>query len=372
MMFGGVFLAICTAVSLVSFVAVEVVRRVAPRYHMMDAPNARSSHRVPVPHGGGLALVPVTVLAWTATSRLEPILSWRHLVAFIAGASIIAVTSFVDDLRDVPYPLRLLAQLTGALVFLAGTFSWRFVILPGVGSVDLGMLGLPISLLWIVGLTNAFNFMDGADGLAAGQAVVAGLGWAVLGLLTGHRGLLVLGAVLAAASFGFLLHNWQPARIFLGDVGSTFLGFSFAALGIIGGHDDPALAVAAALLVWPIIFDSGFTVVRRFRRGESVVVGHREFLFHRLMDSGWRPAAIARLYMLFPLAGAVLAFSWCLQHPILADAAFAACTLLCLLLWLLVRQQERRLPIDHAVARVVAAAGMNDALGEMDPVTLPG
>jgi hypothetical protein len=154
---------------------------------------------------------------------------------------------------------------------------------------------------------------------------------------------MVLGACLAASSLGFLIHNWHPARIFLGDTGATFLGYCFAVLPVIGARYDPRLALAGVLLVWPAVFDSGFTVLRRIRNHEPILCGHRTFLFHRLLHAGWSHQAAALLYIPLPILGATLAFTWEMGNPAIHAFAGVAVGALCLGLWLLVRQQEQRL-----------------------------
>jgi UDP-N-acetylmuramyl pentapeptide phosphotransferase/UDP-N-acetylglucosamine-1-phosphate transferase len=199
-----------------------------------------------------------------------------------------------------------------------------------------------LTWFWIVGLTNAYNFMDGVDGMAGGQAVAAGVGWVILGLLTGQLVLVLLGGCLAATSLGFLIHNWHPARIFMGDVGATFLGYSFAAITVMATHDVPRLGLAGVLLVWPSIFDTGFTVLRRLRRRENIFAGHRTFLFHRLTSAGWSHATAALLYIPLPILGAVLACTWA-QGPRIFHVGITFVTVtVCFALWYLVRHQERQ------------------------------
>jgi UDP-N-acetylmuramyl pentapeptide phosphotransferase/UDP-N-acetylglucosamine-1-phosphate transferase len=197
-------------------------------------------------------------------------------------------------------------------------------------------------VLWIVGLTNAYNFIDGIDGMVGGQAVAAGAGWIMLGLLTNHPLLVGLGGLLAASSLGFLIHNWQPARIFMGDAGSTFLGYSFATITIIAAQMDPKLALAGVFLVWPCIFDTGFTVIRRLQQRRNIFAGHRTFLFHRLVGAGWSHAGASTLYLTLPVVGALLAFTWDKGTRSLHEVVVLATVAACYALWFLVRHEERR------------------------------
>jgi UDP-GlcNAc:undecaprenyl-phosphate/decaprenyl-phosphate GlcNAc-1-phosphate transferase len=244
-----------------------------------------------------------------------------------------------------------------------GYGAFQAVTIPIVGTISLGVVGVVLSLLWIVGLTNAYNFMDGIDGMVGGQTVAAGLGWVALGALTHHLLLAGLGAVLAASSLGFLGHNWYPARIFMGDVGATFLGYTLAAITIVAAHSDPKLALAGVLLVWPSIFDTGFTVFRRLRRGENIFAGHRSFLFHRLIHVGWSHAAASSIYIPLPILGALLAATWEKGSRPLHVAVVMASISACYALWALIRQQEIR-STPSSLAALALAEGAELAQAE--------
>ncbi len=137
-----------------------------------------------------------------------------------------------------------------------GVGYWRIVQIPFVGQLDLGWVGLPITVLWIVGMINAYNFMDGIDDIAAAQAVVAGLGLAGLGWLGGQSLITGIGLILAASCLGLLIHNWSARRIFMGDVGSAFLGYAFAVLPLVAAQSDARFTLAGVLVLWPFLFDT--------------------------------------------------------------------------------------------------------------------
>jgi UDP-N-acetylmuramyl pentapeptide phosphotransferase/UDP-N-acetylglucosamine-1-phosphate transferase len=183
-----------------------------------------------------------------------------------------------------------------------------------------------------------------------------------------HRLVLAgLGACLAASALGFLAHNWQPARIFMGDVGATFLGYSFAAMTVIAAHSDPRLALAGVLLVWPSIFDTGFTVLRRLRHRQNIFTGHRTFLFHRLIHTGWSHAAATALYLPLPIFGALLAVTWAQGSRPLHVAVAVAIISACVALWALVRHQER-LWIDEDPVAAALLEGAQLGLLEIENV----
>jgi UDP-N-acetylmuramyl pentapeptide phosphotransferase/UDP-N-acetylglucosamine-1-phosphate transferase len=325
-----------------SWLLVRLIRVLALHWNVVSVPNERSSHDRPMPILGGLAIVVLDLAIWLALGTTGHIISLAHALIFVSAALLIAVVSLIDDLRHVPYPIRLLAQGTAVTMVLSGWTSWSTLTIPLFGAVSLGFVGAVLSFLWMMGLTNTFNFMDGVDGMAAGQAVVSGLGWVILGTLTGHPFSALMGGVLAATSFGFLLHNWQPARIFMGDVGATFLGFSFAALPLIAAQHDPRLGFAGVLLVWPVVFDPGWTTLRRFLRREPILSGHRAFLFHRLVHTGWTHRATATLYLFLPVIGAFLAVAWAEGTGPMHEAVLLITGAGCFVLWLIVRREENR------------------------------
>lgn len=332
--------AFVVAVLLGSSWGVRVVGRLAYRVGLVAVSNERSSHAGLMPVGGGIAIVVVTIAAWTLLESVMHVKTGPHAAVYILGAAFVAAISLIDDVRHIPVGIRLAVHLGVALFFARRYAAWSTVIVPVLGSVHLGIMGTPLTVLWIVGLINAYNFMDGLDGLLAGQAAAAGLGWCAIGLLAGNTGLAMLGLLLGAGSLGFLRHNWHPARIFMGDTGSTFLGYSYAVLPIIAARQNPRLALVGVLLVWPAVFDAAFTVSRRLRRRESIFSGHQTFLFHRLAATGWRHDGIAALYIVLVLGGATLAYAWALIGRSAHVAVGLGICLGCAGLWWLVFNEE--------------------------------
>ncbi|HEY3284274.1 MAG TPA: glycosyltransferase family 4 protein [Armatimonadota bacterium] len=295
------------------------VRAYLERRHVLDIPNERSSHSRPTPRGGGLAIVAITLAGWVFLVPLVARASVRGAAVYAVGGLFIALVSWLDDRRSVKYIYRLAIHIALACMVVNSLGYWQMVQLPLLGHVSLGVLGLPITLVWLVGLVNAYNFMDGIDGLAGGQAVVAGLTWGLLGWLTGQTGVALLGVLLAGSSLGFLTHNWPPARVFMGDVGSAFLGFSFAALPLLFAAGTPASGeqvarapLCGAVMVWPFVFDATFTFVRRCVKGERVFDAHRSHLYQRLVILGLSHQSVTLLYMVHSVVGASLAVSWLL------------------------------------------------------------
>jgi len=304
---GGAFLGLAA----LSWITTRIVLGHLERRAILDRPNERSSHTRPTPRGGGLAVTAVLIVAGGALAVFWPA-ARIELGALLAGMAILALLSWLDDLMDLSAALRFAAH--GLVVAAA------LLILPPDGLVFQGLLPplfdrLLAGLLW-VWFINLYNFMDGIDGITGVETVAIGLGLFALSLLL--PGVLLLqgwlGLIAAAAAVGFLLWNWHPARIFLGDVGSVPLGFFLGGLLL----EAAAAGQWAAALVLPLYYlaDATITLLRRAARGEKVWRAHREHFYQRPVLRGLphdrivRPIAAANLLLialaLAASAGAVL------------------------------------------------------------------
>ena len=330
------------AALVLSFIAVGRLRALAERYAAIDVPNERSAHRRPTPLGGGLPIVLLSLSGLVILWIFDSSWSGPSLAAYVLGSVLIAAVSLYDDLKNLGRLSRGLCHLgCGVLLVFAFGF-WEVVSLPVVGELELGWFGLPLTLLWVLGLLNAYNFMDGADGLAGSQAVIAGLAWGGLGLFTGQYLVAGLGILIAASSLGFLGHNWAPARIFMGDVGSVFLGYTFAALPLIATGPRFRLALFGFLVLWPFIFDSSFTLIRRLRWGEKVWTAHRSHLYQRLLPLGYSHQFLSILYAVLALVGVGFASMWLLDTPGAPACIGIGLPLAAAGLWVFVVRQERK------------------------------
>lgn len=288
--------------------ATYLFRRFVPRWGLVDVPNERSSHTRPVPRAGGVVfvvVVPIVALGWAWVNglRLD-----RGDWALLAGGWFVALVSLIDDWRGLPARTRLLAQAwaAGAVILFAGYV--RGVAVEGLGLLHWGALGIPLTFIWIIGLTNAYNFMDGIDGLAAGQAVIAGAAAAWLANSFGASWLAILAASLAGGALGFWLHNYPPARVFMGDVGSIWLGFTFAGLAVVYTQPEkPGMPIGVwVILLSPFILDAGLTLARRVLRGEPVWQAHRTHFYQRLVTFGWPHWWVTGLYLALAVVLAAL------------------------------------------------------------------
>lgn len=309
------------AVTAASGVLTGVLLRYARTRGMLDLPTDRSSHVVPTPRGGGAAVAAAGLaglaVAWYA-GRLPVALAQ----ALLGGGILVAAIGWLDDRRGVSAGVRLMVHAAAAgyaVVLLGG--------LPGMG----GVAGAALAWLGIVWAINLYNFMDGLDGLAASEAVTVATGAAALLWSLGHPGLAAAAALVGAAALGFIPWNWPPARIFLGDVGSGFLGYAFGVLAL-AAHNSGALSVPFWLAMLGLfVFDATITLMRRLVAGDRVTAPHRLHAYQRLVQVGWSHRRVTGTVMavnLLLVGGAWIARN---RDPAGARLGFAALTLLTLL-----------------------------------------
>ena len=294
------------AFGLISSIAlVHAVRSWARRKQVLDHPNARSLHVQPTPRGGGIGIVlPVSLgivaLSVAGTATQAPAL-W-----LVLGSLLMAAVGFADDLRGLPAVVRLAAHIGGAVLIVAGIGVWDTIEWPGLVNVHLGWAAIPFTILVVAGLTNAYNFMDGIDGIAGSQGVVAGIAGIVGAYAFDDPLLAAAGALIASSSLGFLFFNWPSASIFMGDVGTSFMGFLLGGLAVYGASRAPVLATASILSIWPFVFDTAFTLVRRAIRREKLFSAHRSHLYQRLVLTGLSHRTTTLLYTSLASLGAIV------------------------------------------------------------------
>ena len=292
-----------------SGLGIEFLRRYAERQRVLiDIPNERSSHSQPKPRGGGIMIVLITLIGVLGLLLIGPARSMSLLTFLICGG-IIAFVGWIDDMRSLSTTLRLAIQVLCALVSILG-IGYFDKLTVGNSAFSFGLVGILFTIIWIVGLTNAYNFMDGIDGIAGGQAVVGGLAWLGFGLIQQVPIVSIIGLLIASSSLGFLWHNWQPSRIIMGDVGATFLGYSFAVLPLLFENHTPILENGlwfSMLVLWAFLADTGITMLRRALRRENIFQAHRSHFYQRLVISGWSHARVSALYIVLSVLGSLFA-----------------------------------------------------------------
>ena len=292
---------------ILSYFGVYLIRHYAGQYQILDRPNERTSHITPTPRGGGLAIV-LLVIGTGLWAINQTKLS--HALVYLVCSLVIAYLGWRDDVSSLSTRVRFAVQGLVATVSIFGLGYFKSVTIPLFGELQLGVVGVIITFLWIIGLTNAYNFMDGIDGIAGGVAFAGGLGWSLLASNAHSPFAFWIALAIAASSLGFLGHNWSPAKIFMGDVASTFLGYTFAVLPLLSSDQSGDALMLGTLLMWTFIMDAGVTFIRRALRGENVFAAHRTHLYQRLVIGGYSHAAISMLYISLTLLAGILSYAW--------------------------------------------------------------
>jgi UDP-GlcNAc:undecaprenyl-phosphate GlcNAc-1-phosphate transferase len=293
----------------VAYIATPFVIKLAKRVGAIDVPkDNRRVHTVPIPRLGGIAIFIGFMAAVLVTFKMD-----TRLMSVLAGAAIIVTMGYFDDIKPLPAKVKLLVQIIAAVVVMYGgvlvvrVTNPMFLIFGNPNQyIELGMWSYPLTLVWIVGVTNAINLIDGLDGLAAGVSTISAL--AAVAIFVGQDYIAMLAAILAGATIGFLPYNFNPAKIFMGDTGSLFLGYMLAVLSIMGVlKSTAALSIMVPILAIGLpIFDTFMAIVRRALSGKSLMEADKGHLHHKLLDIGLsQKQAVLTLYSI----SAVLGFS---------------------------------------------------------------
>lgn len=281
-----------------TYLATPLVERLAVRVGAVDVPESRKIHEEPVPSLGGLAIFFGFAVALAFQVLAERYLPWQAgllddsapLAGIAIGGTIIVIIGVLDDLRDLTPAAKFAGQLVAGAVLIAFGVGVEFVGNPlGGGLLYLGIWSIPVTLFWVLGFTNTVNFIDGLDGLAAGVCAISGATFFLFALQTGRTTPAVLCAIFVAVCIGFLKHNFHPAKIFMGDSGSMFLGFMLGAIAIQGVMKSiAAIALLVPILIMGVpIFDTAFAIVRRLKNRQPITVADRGHIHHRLMHKGF-------------------------------------------------------------------------------------
>lgn len=297
------------AVLALSFALTYGLRRYALARSIIDVPNARSSHTVPTPRGGGVAIVFSFLISIIALASLS-IISLTELWAILGSGFCVAALGFLDDHGHVAARWRLLGHFSASL--------WAVYWFGGLPTmtlfgfiVDLGWLGSVFVVLYLVWMLNLYNFMDGIDGIASVEAICACLGACLLYWFAGFDDLIILPLVLATAVIGFLFWNFPPARIFMGDAGSGFLGIILAMLSLQAAWASTKLLWMWLILLGVFIVDATVTLIRRLARGDKVYMAHRSHAYQFASRQYGKhlpvtmAVAVINLFWLLPIAASV-------------------------------------------------------------------
>jgi Fuc2NAc and GlcNAc transferase len=313
---------------------------------VLDVPNERSSHKIPTPRGGGLGIalgiyLSGSLYCWAIEdSRLFLILTMSLLMGAVG---------LVDDLKKGLHTgLRFGIQFLCSLIIILVLKPIYELPLPSPLHIHLHYFGIVISLIWLIGITNIFNFLDGIDGFAGTQGFIGGI---ILALVTWGTPVSMIGFLISTACAGFLLFNWHPAKIFMGDVGSSFLGFLFAALPFylkdeFNSDMRSQAFFATAIVLWFFLLDGTFTMIRRLLKKEKIWTAHRSHLYQRLVISGMSHSdVVLTVSFFYMILFAVLIFfalqphTSLIQWPVLGTAA---ALFIIYILYTLIREKKAR------------------------------
>ena len=276
---------------------------------IVDVPNQRSSHTEPTPRGGGMAIV-FTFVLFTFIVRRDLGISSGQFWGLIVNSVLIAGLGFLDDLYTLRHLPRIIGWVVITLNFLAYGIEINSITIPLVGLINFGLFSPLVTFIWLIGVTNFFNFMDGIDGLASSEALSVSGFLAAIALLSGNMFVFTASILIFGAVLGFLPHNFPRAKLFMGDGGSNFLGFVFAALAVIGNQSEAGHIpfIIPVILLNMFLLDAGITLIKRIPKGKDWLKPHREHVYQRLVKLDYSHVQVTILYSILNIILGVLAY----------------------------------------------------------------
>lgn len=267
-----------------SIVLTPLVKRLAFRIGAVDKPNQRKVHAKVMPRLGGLAIFLAFMIGFLIMRPDDPA-AW----AIIVGAVIIVITGILDDMYEITAKAKLFGQLLAALIVVFwGGLEIPLINLPFGGELFLGYLNIPLTILWIVGITNAINLIDGLDGLAAGVSTIALITLTGMAFIKMDVFVIVTASILAVSTLGFLFYNFHPAKIFMGDTGALFLGFMISVLALSGFKNVTFISLVIPIIILGVpVSDTFFAIVRRIREKQPLSAPDKSHLHHCLLRAGF-------------------------------------------------------------------------------------
>jgi UDP-GlcNAc:undecaprenyl-phosphate GlcNAc-1-phosphate transferase len=292
-----------------SFFFTPVARQLAFKLGILDIPkDDRKVHKEPIPYLGGAAIYASAIFTMLIFSDLD-----KTAVSIMVGGTVIFLIGLIDDIKDISPKLKLAGQIVAAMIAVYGGAKINYITnpIPGYNVIYLEHFATPISILWIVGITNTINLVDGLDGLASGVAAISASTMMFMASISGFDYILLECAVIAGSSLGFLPYNFNPAKIFMGDTGALFLGYMLAVISILGFLKTVTLAaiIIMVLVLGIPLFDTFFAIVRRIRNKKPIMEADRGHVHHRLLAKGFtQRQTVLILYIVSILFGAAAIF----------------------------------------------------------------
>lgn len=292
-----------------ALVLVPVIRKLCINKGIYDLPNDRKIHQAPIPRLGGIAIWLCTCL----TMGILILCFWHYphgnaLSGIFAGGTIIFVLGLIDDIYGLSPKVKLIFQIIAALVAYMFGVQILAIHFPFVDAViPVGIIGIPLTVFWIVAISNAINFIDGVDGLAGGVTVICALTLGVVAYYTNQPVSALVAAVIGGTMLGFLFYNFHPAKIFMGDSGSLFAGFILASIAVTGVLKTVAATILLPMIILAVpLLDISYSVFRRLFQGKSPFIADGEHIHHKLLKAGFsQDRTIIVFYLICIAAGAV-------------------------------------------------------------------
>lgn len=275
---------------LASLVLVPIVKKIALHINAMDEPNPRKIHKVAMPRLGGLAIYLAFLLGYVLYGEIN-----TQMLSILISSFLLILVGIFDDVKSVPARYKLIVQIiAAAIVVIYGDLSFQEISILGAKFYFHPIINNIISIIFIVGITNAINLIDGLDGLASGISAIYFLTIAIIAFVLNRIGGLdvILSLIMLGSTLGFLFHNFPPAKIFMGDTGSLFLGFMVSVIALLGYKVTTFTSLIVPILILAIpIFDTIFAIIRRLLKGQNIVEADKEHFHHQLLKMKYSPVA---------------------------------------------------------------------------------
>lgn len=319
---------------LVSVLLVPIVKKVAEHVGAMDVPNARKVHKKPMPRLGGLAIYIAFLLGYILYGQIS-----TQMISILIGSFLLIIVGIFDDINSVPAKYKFLVQtIAASIVVVYGKLGFSELTILGLSFHFPMIINDILAIFFIVAITNAINLIDGLDGLSSGISAIYFLTIAVIALITNKLGGIdiILSLIMLGATLGFLFHNFPPAKIFMGDTGSLFLGFMISIIALLGYKVTTFTSLVVPIVVLAIpIFDTLFAILRRLLKGQSVAVADKEHFHHQLLKMKYSPVASILIIYAIDIAFAVVSILYVLGDNQFAIAIYVV--LMILLLFVVLR-----------------------------------
>ena len=285
-----------------SILLTPLVKKMAIKIGATDQPNNRKVHQTTMPRLGGLAIFVSYLIGFLILMPESP-----YKYPILIGSFVIILTGFIDDMFEIAARWKLLGQIIAALIVILNGVDIDFINLPFGGQIEFGVLTIPLTIIWIVGITNAINLIDGLDGLAAGVSSIALITISGMAIIMGNGFVVAMGFILIGSTLGFLIYNFHPAKIFMGDTGALFLGYMIGVLSLLGFKNVAVISFIVPIIILGVpISDTFFAIIRRLVHKKPLGAPDKSHLHHCLLNLGYgHKTTVLIIYGISALFGVV-------------------------------------------------------------------